>query len=162
MKIGIAGTGVLGRLLAFKLKVLNNDFNASIFDISADFPSCSYMSAGMLSPFCELNSAEKIIADLGVESIELWKNNIKLIEKYSNKKIFFQQNGTLVIAHRQDLNELKILKRNIDKKIDEDFLERPYEILNQERIKILEPNLEDKFSQGLFFEKDGQGYKLVG
>lgn len=157
MKAAIIGAGVVGRLLAFKLKIKNSDLEVSLFDKSDDLSSCSYMSAGMLSPFSELNFAEKIIADLGIESIELWKENIKLIEKSSNKKIFFQQNGTLVIAHRQDFNELKIFKRNIDKKINNDDKNiQQYKLLNQSEIKVLEPDLEDKFSQGIFFEKDGQ------
>ena len=136
MKVGIVGAGVVGRLLAFKLKIKDNNFDISVFDKDNGSSSCSYMSAGMLSPFCELNSAEKIIADLGVESIELWKEDIKLIEKFSNKKIFFQQNGTLVIAHRQDLDELKIFKRNIDRKIDENFSDKkPYKLLSNIGIK---------------------------
>ena len=152
MKIGIVGAGIAGRLLAFKLKLENNNFDIYLFDNG--HKSCSYMSAGMLSPFCELNSAEKIIADLGLESLNLWKSDIEFIEKYSHEKIFFQQNGTLVVAHRQDIEELKIFKRNIDGRIDGSL--PPYEILNQNDIRFKEPDIEDKFSQGLFFEKDGR------
>lgn len=155
MKIAIVGAGVLGRLLAFKLKITDPQLDISLFDKNDEnHKSCSAVAAGMLSPFCELSSSERTIADLGCESIEIWKKDVPRIEEISQKKIFFRQNGTLVVAHRQDLLELKIFQRNIKAKLEPN--EHPYKTLRHDEIYAIEPNLERKFHEAILFENDGQ------
>jgi glycine oxidase len=149
MKIAIIGAGIIGRLLAFELSNLNKNFKISVFDKNEKHDqNCSSIAAGMLSPFCELCNAEKIIGDLGIESINLWK---KIIEKI-NRPIFFQQTGTLVIAHHNDQKELEIFRRNIDSKTST----IKYRNLDKNEIEELESDLEKKFFKGLFFENEAQ------
>lgn len=151
MKISILGAGIVGRLLAFQLSRIDVNFNISVFEKEKEnSKTCSFISGGMLSPSCELANCEKIISDLGIESIELWKKIIKDI----NYPIFFSKQGTLVIAHKNDESDLYIFKKNIDYKLNSESL---YKILNSSsEIARLEPNIEKKFHYGLFFQNEGQ------
>ena len=149
MRIAIIGAGILGRLLAFELLNSNNNFEISLFDKNKENDvNCSRIAGGMLAPFCELYDAEKIIYDLGIDSMQLLEHIISKI----NYKIFFQKTGTLVIAHQHDNKELEIFKRNIDAKTQK----QEYKNLNKGDIENLEPDLEKKFSQGLFFKNEAQ------
>ena len=71
-RIGIVGAGVLGRLLAFRLRSLG--WKVTLFDqnpVEQEINS-SFAAAGMLAPFCELELAEPLICELGRISLELW------------------------------------------------------------------------------------------
>jgi glycine oxidase len=149
MKIAIIGAGILGRFITFELLNSENNFELSLFDQNKENDiNCSRIAGGMLSPLCELYDAEKIICDLGVDSIELLEQIILKIDY----KIFFQKTGTLVIAHQHDNKELEIFKRNINSKTQK----QEYKNLNKNDIENLEPDLEKKFSQGMFFENEAQ------
>jgi len=81
MHIGIAGAGLLGRLLAFELS--RTGHAVEVFD-PAPGPqapvsgpgtapyAAGWTAAGMLSPTAELESADEHVFALGLRSLELW------------------------------------------------------------------------------------------
>ena len=68
----------------------------------------------MLAPYTELESAEPIIAALGLESLALWPRLLKKLPKH----VFFQRNGSLVLAHPQDQADLARFRRSVQFKLD--------------------------------------------
>ena len=84
LRIGIAGAGVLGRLLAWQLSRAGHA--VTVFDPAAGpaapatgsltgnpAHAAGFTAAGMLSPIAELDNAGPEIARLGWRSLALWR-----------------------------------------------------------------------------------------
>ncbi|MBH1964028.1 MAG: FAD-dependent oxidoreductase [Comamonadaceae bacterium] len=109
--IGIAGAGLLGRLLAWYLTRAGH--RVSVFDLSqgpeavprsqAGDPyvptAAGFTAAGMLSPLAELDNAEPAVAALGWRSLAMWTQ----IAAALGKPEMVQAQGSLLVAHRADL-----------------------------------------------------------
>jgi glycine oxidase len=102
--IGIAGAGLLGRLLAWKLG--RAGFTVSVFDPAQDArPSfdgqqaAGFTAAGMLSPLAELDNSSADVAALGWRSIALWRDVVGRLQSPPQ----FSTEGSLLLAHRSDL-----------------------------------------------------------
>jgi glycine oxidase len=125
--IGIAGAGLLGRLLAWQLCRLGH--RVAVFDLAAGsapmfagrharsdtgsgpsslaspalrtaYPqhAAAFTAAGMLCPLAELDNAEPATAVLGWRSIALWRAFVTQLPGTP----FFSERGSLLLAHRQD------------------------------------------------------------
>lgn len=99
MKIGIAGAGLLGRLLAVQLTRQGHDVH--VFD-PADGPlargAAGWTAAGMLSPAAELECADLNVFNLGVRSLALWSELIPTLPE----PVSLTRAGSLLLAHRED------------------------------------------------------------
>lgn len=99
MKIGIAGAGLLGRLLAVQLA--RQDHQVHVYD-PADGPlargAAGWTAAGMLSPAAELECADLNVFNLGVRSLALWAELIPGLPE----PVSLTQAGSLLLAHRED------------------------------------------------------------
>jgi glycine oxidase len=113
MHIGIAGAGLIGRLLAWQLVQAGHDVTLFDRDDVDGQQSCAFVAAGMLCPITELAIAETIIYDLGIHSLSLWP---KLLATLTTP-VFFQQTGSLLVAHRQDKAELERLRQLVQHKL---------------------------------------------
>ncbi len=101
--IGIAGAGLLGRLLAWRLARAGH--HVSVFD-----PACGptpafdgrqaagFTAAGMLSPLAELDNSSVEVAALGWRSIALWRDAVAALRAAPH----FAERGSLLLAHRSD------------------------------------------------------------
>jgi glycine oxidase len=110
MSIGIAGAGLLGRLLAWRLA--QQGHRVSVFDPAAGpqqvlrsrapepyLPTAAaFTAAGMLSPLAELDNAEPAVAALGWRSLDLWRRIVPQLPGAP----FFAARGSLLVAHRPD------------------------------------------------------------
>lgn len=98
---GIAGAGIVGRLLAFRLQ--EQGWKVSLFNAGPPGAphSCSSVAAGMLAPFAELDKAEPLVLRLGLESIRLWEALLPRLDR----EVHFQKSGSLVLAHPRDAVE---------------------------------------------------------
>jgi glycine oxidase len=103
-RIGIAGAGVLGRLLAFTLSRAGHA--VQVFDPAsgpgtrADSGSLAagWTAAGMLSPVAELERAGPAVFALGVRSISLWPQIVQSL----GQSVDLRLQGSLLLAHRND------------------------------------------------------------
>ena len=68
-----------------------------------------------------------------------------------NSEVFFQQQGTLVVAHTQDKGDLQSFSQRI-----KPLLNFSVEAVNAQQIADLEPELTGRFNQGLFLPGEGQ------
>jgi glycine oxidase len=115
LTIGIAGAGVLGRLLAWQLARLRHA--VTVFDPApgplppatgsltapAQPHAAGFTAAGMLSPLAELDNAGPEIARLGWRSVALWRQVAEALAAAGAQAPLFAQKGSLLLAHGSDL-----------------------------------------------------------
>lgn len=132
--IEIIGAGVAGLCCAVEFAKRDCEVTLKAASMGADEDCCSWWAGGMLAPWCELESAEPLIAMLGLEGIEFWREHASS----------FTQQGSLVIASRRDIPDL------------EQFATRThnFERLSQDAIATLEPDLAARFDTGLYFSDE--------
>lgn len=101
--IGIAGAGLLGRLLAWRLARAGH--RVQVFDpaddASAHFDgrhAAAFSAAGMLSPLAELEQSGEAIAALGWRSLDTWQDIVSRLPQRPS----FARRGSLMLAHRSD------------------------------------------------------------
>ncbi|MBU2532436.1 MAG: FAD-binding oxidoreductase, partial [Alphaproteobacteria bacterium] len=101
LKITIAGAGIFGLWQALTLARAGHEVRV-IERCPVPFAETASQYAGaMVAPYCEGESAEPIVRDLGLHAARLWK------EAYPGLIL----NGTLVVANPRDLGELRRFSR---------------------------------------------------
>lgn len=147
MKIGIAGCGIMGRLLG--LELINQGHEVSLFDKNnADTSNCSMAAAGMLAPIAELEKCGNIIYEMGLKSLnEHWPRIIAEL----NADIYFRQLGSLIVSHPKDESELTNFISMLDSKVKTPV----YQQLSENEIAEMEPGL-SKFHRGYYLPTEGQ------
>lgn len=149
LKVGIAGAGIMGRLLAFQL--VNSGCQVTLFDKDAieQGAAAAYTAAGMLTPYSEVESAELLIYRMGMASLALWP---KLIEQL-NADVGFYQKGSLIVAHGSDQSDLKRFNQQLTYKLDANQLVtsdlRP-RVIDRSELTALEPEIASKFSEATY------------
>ena len=104
LHIGIAGAGLLGRLLAFELAQAGH--RVEVFDPAPDAlgrGAAGWTAAGMLSPVAELEGADAAVFAMGLRSLVRWPQLLAALGQPSGKSsVEFHQRGSLLVAHRGD------------------------------------------------------------
>lgn len=146
--IGIAGAGVMGRVLAVQLS--RAGFNVSLFD-KDDIgygDAAAFTAAGMLTPYCEVESAELMVYELGMRSLALWH---ELAEDLEGDLGYYQQ-GSLVVSHMHDRPDYETFNRQVLNKLAPS--PEQYQQLNREQLGQLEPDLGDKFNEAIYLPEE--------
>ncbi|AQX27675.1 MULTISPECIES: FAD-dependent oxidoreductase [unclassified Bartonella] len=130
----IKGAGVGGLTVAFMLQQKGVSVT-----ISAPFHSpigtASWYAGGMLAPYCEKESSEQIVEDLGVQAMQWWSEILPEI---------VTQKGTLVVAPNRDIAELERFSKRTNN----------YKTIDNTEIAYLEPDLAGRFNRALFYEAE--------
>jgi glycine oxidase len=135
MQITVMGAGVAGLACAVELAERGADVEVVDRGEKLGASGCSWYAGGMLAPWCELESAEPLIAKLGTESIAWWR------ERFPGTVL----NGSLVVAHGRDTGELANFSRRTEK----------FDWLDGESVGSVEPDLRGRFNKALFFKDEG-------
>jgi glycine oxidase len=148
-RVGIVGAGLAGRMVGFELA--GRGWQVDLFDRDTEEGrnSCTWTSAGMLAPSCELETAERQISALGTASLALWP---ALLERLGGT-VYFRQRGSLVVAHPGDREELTRLERRVAAYLDDSSIMRR---VTGPDIAELEPELADRFETGLYMPREAQ------
>ena len=99
MNIGIAGAGLLGRLLA--LQLARADHAVEVFDPAPHAQArgaAGWTAAGMLSPVAELECADANVFALGLRSLDLWPAVVESL----GVPVELRRDGSVLLAHRGD------------------------------------------------------------
>lgn len=142
-KIAILGAGLLGRLTALQAKSFSK---VTLFDQDQGdaTQSAAYLAAAMLAPLAESAESSLEVMRLGEKSLQLWPKIFQQLPE----EVFFQQNGSLIVAFEQDRASLQMFENNL--KGDN------YRPVNLSEIQTLEPEINARFHQGLFLPEEGQ------
>lgn len=151
MKAGIAGAGVMGRLLAFAL--VNAGWEVTLYEArdSLDALNCSMAAAGLINPVAELAKGDTLIYHLGIPALQVYIPEIIAQLKTVAAEVFFQASGSLVLAHPKDAAELKWLIEILQTKMEAEAL---YQCLSKQQLISLEPQL-NKWDSAYYFGSEG-------
>ena len=148
MHIGIAGVGLVGRVLA--LNLLQQGHTLTLFDEDDAYGdnAAGMTAAGMLAVFAELETAESAIFEHGKRSISLWP---ALLEQLDISDAY-QLEGSIITAHPQDYSELDHFIETLKSKVEE---ASEIQLLDKAGITALEADLE-QHSKAFFIPQEGQ------
>ena len=152
--IAIAGAGLLGRLLAWQL--LRANIRVTLFEAGSFAPgnsevrAAAFTAAGMIAPLSEAVVSDANVYRMGQFALKQWPLWLSQLQQ-PTPPLFFQ-NGSLVIAHPQDLSELDQFERELQFVIPECD---SYQRIDQSQVRQLEPDLNPHFSQGLLLAEEG-------
>ena len=148
MHIGIAGVGLVGRVLA--LNLLRQGHTLTLFDEDTAYGdnAAGMTAAGMLAVFAELETAESVIFEHGKRSIALWP---ALLEQIGIADAY-QQEGSIITAHPQDYSELDHFIETLKAKVDE---ASEIQLLDRKELMQLEPDME-QHAKAFFIPQEGQ------
>ena len=139
-RIGIAGAGLLGRLLAWELSRAGHDVD--VFDpASGPGPrdasgslAAGFTAAGMLSPVAELERADENVFRLGLRSCALWPGIVQAL----GEPVPLAMEGSLLLAHRGDAGAAERVIGLLKPRADAAHQPQP---VSPEQLRALEPGV---------------------
>lgn len=131
----VIGAGIAGSWQALLFALAGYDVTLLDRDEAKMTQATSHWAGGMLAPWCEGEASEPLITRLGIRSLDLWR-------QYLPDTPF---NGSLVVAHSRDRPDLERFAK----------LTTGYDRLDVDGVKNLEPSLDGRFREGLFFACEG-------
>jgi glycine oxidase len=133
--VSIIGAGIAGAWQALLFAQAGHDVTLHERSDATLMLSTSHWAGGMLAPYCESEIAEPIISRLGRRSLDLWRRELPDTPF----------NGSLVVAHPRDQADFeRFAKRTTN-----------YQRLDAKGLAELEPSLDGRFREGLFFPAEG-------
>ncbi len=133
-RVTVVGAGVAGLVAAMECASRGAEVEilerAPILGAGA----CSWLAGGMLAPWCERESAEPAVTELGQIALDWWPRHFPDTV----------QRGTLVVAPPRDESEIARFARRTQAHVPVDA----------QGIAGLEHDLEGRFNRGLFFPRE--------
>jgi len=151
-KYAIVGAGLMGRLLAVALA--KRGAQVELFEKGGSDANlaAARIAAAMLAPLAESAITEDNVVRMGVHSLQRWKQLINELAK----PVYFQQNGTLILWHRQDASDAERFASHLARNCDHNLaLSKPIHLDSQSLAEI-EPSVAERFTQGLYLPNEGQ------
>lgn len=150
LSIGIAGAGLLGRLIAWRL--LRNGHRVTLFERGPEggTHAAAWTAAGMVAPLSEAVVSDPFIYQMGRYALRQWPLWVKQLP--AQRRPLWQFKGSLVVAHPQDEPELTQFYRDLYQVTGDT---QGYQWLTGAGIHALEPDLSDRFQRGLLLENEG-------
>jgi len=148
-RIGIAGAGLLGRLLAFKLNALGHKVTLYEQGHIQHSKSAAYTAAAMISPMSEVVVSERAIYDIGMQSLRLWPEIMQALPAHFSS--LYKANGSIVVAHGQDDSELEQFHHDLNYHLGQ---HNNSQWLNAEQLRSYEPDIGNHFTRGLYLPNE--------
>jgi glycine oxidase len=133
--VSVIGAGIAGAWQALLFAQAGRAVTLHERSDAAMTQSTSYWAGGMLAPYCEAEACEPLIVRLGIRSLGLWR------EHFPDTPF----NGSLVVAHARDRADFERFAR----------LTSSHRRLDAEGVRAIEPSLENRFREGLFYADEG-------
>jgi len=148
----ILGAGLLGRLLAVTLA--RQGHTVAIYDKGGPLGehSAARVAGGMIAPLAESAVAEHGVVRMGRHSIARWPALLAPL----SMPVYFQQEGTLLVWHRQDAPQATHMRQQLDATRAQ-ITELPaMQMLDAAGMERIEPALAPHFTQGMYLPDEGQ------
>ena len=151
-KYAIVGAGLIGRLLAVALA--KRGAQVTLFEKGGPeaLDSAARVAAAMLAPLAESAITEDNVVRMGIHSLPRWQQIINELAK----PVFFQQDGTLILWHRQDASDAERFVTHLERNSRNNRLLVAPQKLDSHALQNIEPSVAERFSQGLFLPNEGQ------
>lgn len=153
MNIGIAGAGLMGRLLAWQL--LRRGHRVTLFDRdSVDArASAARVAAAMIAPYSEVAGGERQVFDWGLSALTRWPELLAELNNDAGIEVYFQKRGSVVVAHARDRANLEHFQQMLRHAVPE--YQGQIHALSRAQLNELEPELGVQFDGGLWLEDEG-------
>src|SRR3984893_11974765 len=133
--VSIIGAGIAGAWNALLFAQAGHPVTMHERSDAAMTDSTSHWAGGMLAPWCEAEASEPVISRLGIRSLDLWRQhfpktpfNRSLVVSAAPDRADFERFAKLTTGHRR---------------------------LDAQAVTALEPSLEGRFREGLFYSSEG-------
>lgn len=148
----ILGAGLMGRLLAVSLAQAGHPLRV----VDAGPPDGSHaaarVAAAMLAPLAESAVTEPNVVAMGQYALHRWPELLGTLAQ----PVFFQQEGTLILWHRQDMPEAQRFQSLLARTGQAlPTLPTP-QPLHGAQLAEVEPAVAQRFHQGLYLPDEGQ------
>lgn len=142
----IVGSGLIGRLLAWRLCRASHQVDILSSDDLQGTGSAGYIAAAMVAPTTEAITSEAMVQTIGKRSLQIWPQWLAELPE----PVFYQNNGTIVVAHAGDKAEMSRFTRRAQHVLSKDN----YKMLDRVTLAEYEPQLSEQFDQAMFFEQE--------
>ena len=144
MRVEIAGAGLMGRLIGWRLTQGGADVTLHE-RASRDAPeSAAHVAAAMLAPVSEFPDADPAVFEMGRASLELWPSMLDALG------VPYGVDGSLLVAHGPDGPLLDKFRRSLGA-----LGETEARWVDADEVGRLEPALADRFQRGLYLPHEG-------
>ena len=133
--VSVIGAGIAGAWQALLFAQAGHPVTLHERSDAAMNLSTSHWAGGMLAPYCESEVAEPIISRLGLRALELWRRELPDTPF----------NGSLVVALARERSDFERFAR----------MTSGHQRLDAGGLAALEPSLEGRFRDALFFADEG-------
>jgi len=148
----ILGAGLLGRLLGVELARSGHPVRLHEARAATDQGAAAWVAAAMLAPLAEAAVAESNVVRMGLYALPRWRELIASLEQ----PVYFQQDGTLILWHRQDAAEATRLSRVWAHTVQQLPELQAAQPLDAQQLAALEPNAAERFQSGIYLPQEGQ------
>jgi glycine oxidase len=133
--VAIIGAGIAGAWQALLFAQAGHDITLFERGDASMTQATSHWAGGMLAPYCEREASEPVITRLGIRALDLWR------EQFPDTPF----NGSLVVSHPRDRADYERFAR----------MTSNHQRLGAEAVTALEPSLDGRFRDALFFPEEG-------
>jgi glycine oxidase len=133
--VSVIGAGIAGAWQALLFAGAGREVTLHERGDEAMTQATSHWAGGMLAPWCEREASEPVITRLGIRSLDLWR------EQFPHTPF----NGSLVVSHPRDRADFERFAK----------LTTGHRRVGADAINELEPSLEGRFRDALFFPDEG-------
>lgn len=150
--VTILGAGLLGSLLATSLARQGHRVQVYEAGGPAGVASAAYVAAAMVAPLAESVVAEASIVRMGQHALARWPELIAPLPA----PVYWQQDGTLIVWHRQDAGDAARLRGLFEHRQTEVRGLPAMQPLDAAGVAAADPALAGRFAQGLLLPGEGQ------
>ena len=133
--VSVIGAGIAGAWQALLFAKAGHAVTLFERGDAAMSQATSHWAGGMLAPYCEREASEPVISRLGIRSLDLWR------DAFPDTPF----NGSLVVSHPRDRSDYERFAK----------LTSGHRRLGAEAVTELEPSLDGRFRDALFFPDEG-------
>ncbi|MEA2892017.1 MAG: glycine oxidase [Bradyrhizobium sp.] len=133
--VSVIGAGIAGAWQALLFAKAGHEVTLFERGDAGMTQATSHWAGGMLAPYCEREASEPVISRLGIRSLDLWR------DEFPDTPF----NGSLVVSHPRDRTDFERFAK----------LTSNHQRLDADAVLKLEPSLDGRFRDALFFPDEG-------